>query len=114
MSYLLQYLHSFYKFIINTIALPLLKLQWHRCPLLHAFNMNDLDFPIALHQGKKSTTTHPISNFVYYNYLTSKYHVFITSVFHLFLFLTYHEAMLDPMWKLAKDEKMKILPSQST
>ena len=41
---------------------------------------NDLDMPIPLRKDGRSSSQHPISNFVSYDRLSSKYHAFVTNM----------------------------------
>ena len=67
---------------------------------LHA----DLDVPIALRRGKRSSTAHLIFNFVSYDKLHSSFHQFVLSISSKSILKDYKEAILLPQWKAAMDE----------
>ena len=73
---------------------------------------SDLDLPIALRKGKRSTTAHPISHFISYDHLTPSFHQFALSLSSMSLPRSYKEVLNNSAWKVAMDEEMVALLSR--
>ena len=54
---------------------------------ISTFNSNDssLDLPIAIRKEIRSCTKHPVSNFVWYNFLSPSYRAFVFSLSSIFV-----------------------------
>lgn len=51
---------------------------------------NDIDLPIAFHQGKRSITSPPVPNFIFLGSFNLKYYAFITSLSSVSILKYYH------------------------
>ena len=70
--------------------------------------------PVALRKGTRSSTAHPISNFVSYDSLHPMFCTFAQSISSESLPRDYQEALLHPKWKAAMDEEIAALSDRGT
>jgi len=75
---------------------------------------SDLDMPIALRKGKRSCTSHPISNFVSYDHLSPAFSSFISAINSPTIPTNIHDALSRPGWKSAMDDEMCALQATGT
>lgn len=75
---------------------------------------DDLDIPIAFRKGVRNRTKYPISDFVSYDSLSSKYRGFVSSLSSVSIPQNWKDAFLDPKWKEAMVEEMKALVKNET
>ncbi|RVW30881.1 Retrovirus-related Pol polyprotein from transposon TNT 1-94 [Vitis vinifera] len=75
---------------------------------------NDLYMPIALRKGVRSCTQHPISNFISYDRLSSKYHAFVTNLSNIEIPRSIREALENPDWGQAVDDEIRVLKKNGT
>ena len=73
-----------------------------------------LDMPIALRKGKRSSTAHPISNFMSYDKLHPAFHSFALSIYSESISKNYQKIIQIPHWKAAMDDEMEVLQSRGT
>ena len=69
---------------------------------------------IALRKGKRSCTSHPISQFVSYGHLSSSLHAFTTSLNYTVVPKSVHEAMSISDWKSTMEAEMSALSENAT
>ena len=74
----------------------------------------DLDISIVLRRGKRSSTAHPIFNFVSYDRLHPFFCQFALSISSESIPKNYEEAILHPQWKATMDGKKQALISRDT
>ena len=72
------------------------------------------DLPIALQKGIRSSTTHPISNFVSYDSFHPIFRSFVLSLSSESISKNYQETLLLSHWKAAMDEEIASLTSHGT
>ena len=70
--------------------------------------------PIALRKGVRSCTQHPISNFISYDRLSSKYHAFVTNLSNIEIPRSIREALENPDWGQAVDDEIRVLKKNGT
>lgn len=75
---------------------------------------SDLDAPIALRKGKRSCTSHSISNFVNYNDLSPEHCAFVTHLESYSIPKSVSEAVGHPGWTIAMKEEMSALLHNQT
>ena len=69
----------------------------------------DLDVPIAVRKGIRSCTQHPMSNFVFYDHLSSSMRALVTNLSGVKIPNTIQEAWKDPNWKKVVVEELSAL-----
>ncbi|CAN1766567.1 Retrovirus-related Pol polyprotein from transposon TNT 1-94 [Linum perenne] len=74
----------------------------------------DLGFPIALRKGTRACTRYPVSRFLSYAKLSTKYKAFVSNVSNLFVPRTIKEALNDAGWTSAVKEEMRALIQNDT
>ena len=70
--------------------------------------------PVALRKGVRSCTQHPISNFISYDRLSSKYHAFVTNLSNIEIPRSIREALENPDWGQAVDDEIRVLKKNGT
>ncbi|KAI9191224.1 hypothetical protein LWI28_005342 [Acer negundo] len=63
----------------------------------------DLDIPIAIRKGQRSTVRYPLANFVSYNSPSYSFRSFTLSLSTIYLPSDYHEALSHPRWRIAME-----------
>ena len=76
--------------------------------------LDPTSLPIALRNGKRSCTSHPISQFVSYGHLSSFLHAFTTSLNSTVVPKSIQEAMSISGWKSAMEVEMPALSENAT
>ena len=76
--------------------------------------LDPTSLPIALRNGKRSCTSHPISQFVSYGHLSSSLHAFTTSLNSTVVPKSIQEAMSISGWKSAMEVEMSALSENAT
>lgn len=74
----------------------------------------NLDLPIAVWKGKRTCTSHPISNYVSYNNFPTYYSYLIASLNYVLIPKSLFEALFHPSKKLTMEEVMFMLHQNST
>lgn len=74
----------------------------------------DLDILIAIQNGVRGCTKHPLSNFMSYDRINNKYKAFATQLAMDSIPKYLGEAIVDPRWKEAINEEMKALNKNQT
>ena len=69
----------------------------------------ELDIPIALRKGKRSSTTHSIFNFISYDKLHPVFRSFALFLSSESIPRNYQEVIQIPHWKVAMDDEMEAL-----
>ena len=83
-------------------------------PTIPESTTSKLAMLITLRNDKRSSTAHPISNFVSYDKLHPAFRSFALSLSSESIPRNYLEAIKIPHWKVAMDEKMEALKSRAT
>ena len=73
-----------------------------------------LDIPIALRKGTRSSTKHPICNYVSYDNLSPQFRAFIASLDSTIIPKNIYTTLECPEWKNAVSEEIKALEKNST
>ena len=75
-------------------------------------SFEDLDLPIAMRKGKRSSTKHPISNYV--SHSSSSFNVLTKNIEKTKFLRNILKAMKIPEWREAIYEEMKALQKNET
>ena len=72
-------------------------------------NIDELDVPIALRKSVRTCTQHPMSNFVSYDHLSPSLQALATNLAGVDIRRTIQEALKEPKWKKAVEDKIHAL-----
>jgi len=73
-------IHYAISIICKRLLIPLFLVHLSMVHTYNEFTTSDVDLPISLHKGTRNYTRHPLSNFVWYAYISTSYCSFLSSI----------------------------------